>query len=366
MERHLEVILRRYPSQAQAIEFSKRLHNDVLEDSYKEPAMESSTTSWERHFSENPHSNKMLYELLPAAIEVVMQADQDYNDPLAFPPPVLLWWAGQKQILFYDVVVSGPKVILSILNNCQKATLGFKSFDTSSLPNVLKGLMEIQKQRLEQEKGIKSPQHEKSVYVHSRFDGRDVPTKCAGCGKGAGAVSNPTYSANRPNHYVVVNKAKCSGCGRKTKRLPIHGVHTSINTIHSTAPKIEYGARIESMVQLRQTLTQQQLRPVESGCLRCGEKTEVTGGGNVYIDLEPQWTLGNRRPLYIERRPICFSCQKLNRSSDRFIPKDPAVPSIFHQTLTDLADRYGRYDPCIIAILLDHWPQSSRTHMNRV
>lgn len=129
-------ILRRYPFQAQAMEFSKRLHNDVLEDFHKELAMENSIISWVRYFKENPHDNKRLYELLPAGIEVVTQADQDYNDPLAFPP-VLLWWEGQKQILFYDVVVSGPKVILSILSNCQKATLGFKSFDTPSLPNVL-------------------------------------------------------------------------------------------------------------------------------------------------------------------------------------------------------------------------------------
>ena len=366
VQRHLEAILRRYPSQAQAIEFSKHLYNDILEDSHKEPAMESSTTSWERYFKENPHGNKTLYELLPAAIEAVTQADQDYNNPLEFPPPVLLWWEGQKQILFYDVEVSGPKVILSILNNCQKATPGFKSSDTSSLPNLLKGLMEIQKQRLEQEKGIKNPQHKKSVYVHSRFDGRGVLTKCAKCGKGTGAVSNPTYSANRPNHFVVSNKVKCLGCGKRTKRLPIHGPHTIAGTIYSAAPKIKHGARIESIVQLQQTLTQQQLRPVDSVCLRCGEKTEVMGGGNVYIDLKPRWTLGNRRPLYVERRTKCLSCQKLNRTSDRFIPKDQAVPSIHPQVLADLADRYGRYDSCIIAILLDHWPQSSRTFRNRV
>ena len=42
-QRHLEVILRRYSAHAQAMEFSKRVHNEFLEDSQKEPGTERST-----------------------------------------------------------------------------------------------------------------------------------------------------------------------------------------------------------------------------------------------------------------------------------------------------------------------------------
>jgi hypothetical protein len=359
-QRHLDAILQRYPAQAQAIEFSKQFQNVQTDNSEDELEMGTKTSVWEQFFNQTPHSNKMLFELLPAAIQAITQSSQNYRDPSEFPPPVLIWWQGQKQILFYDIEVEGLEDILSVLRKCQRTATGLTPASISSLPGVLKVLMEIQKQALEQEIGIKSPQHEKGSYVHSRFDGQDVSAKCAACGEPARFVKNPTYSVNRPGHFVVINKRRCRACGKRAHLFPTHEPYTYDTTLHSTAPKIEMGAKMGNMLQKRHNLTQ--LQPVESVCLRCGDQTELAGGENVYIDLEPRWTLGNARPLYVERRPICLTCRNSHRTSDRFIPKDQAIPSIFPQTLARLTDDYGRYPTAVIAHLLDHWPPSRRTY----
>ncbi|OCK94929.1 uncharacterized protein K441DRAFT_677154 [Cenococcum geophilum 1.58] len=325
-QRHLDAILQRYPAQAQAIEFSKQFQNVQTGNSEDELEMGTKTSVWEQFFNQTPHSNKMLFELLPAAIQAITQSSQNYRDPSEFPPPVLIWWQGQKQILFYDIKVEGLEDILSVLRKCQRTATGLTPASISSLPGVLKVLMEIQKQALEQEIGIKSPQHEKGSYVHSRFDGQDVSAKCAACGEPARFVKNPTYSVNRPGHFVVINKRRCRACGKRAHLFPTHEPYTYDTTLHSTAPKIEMGAKMGNMLQKRHNLTQ--LQPVESVCLRCGDQTELAGGENVYIDLEPRWTLGNARPLYVERRPICLTCRNSHRTSDRFIQRTRP----FHQS----------------------------------
>lgn len=119
------------------------------------------------------------------------------------------------------------------------------------------------------------------------------------------------------------------------------------------------GAKTREMMQKGHRLIQ--ILPVESVCLRCGDRTELPGGGHVYIDLEPRWTLGNVRPLYVERRPECLTCRRLHRTSNRFISKDQAVPLIVSQTLERLTNDYGKYLKVVIALLFDHWPPSGRT-----
>jgi hypothetical protein len=164
--------------------------------------------------------------------------------------------------------------------------------------------------------------------------------------------------SQRPGHFIVINKRKCQACGTGTYLHPTHGLYTNDRTMESIAPKIEMGARLKGMLQNMQNFTQ--LQPVESVCLHCGDQTKLFDGGNVYIDLEPRWTLGNMRPLYVERRSIWRSCQKSDRTSDRLIHSN--IPSIYSQTLASLADDYGRYSTFVIAQLLDHWPPSSRTY----
>lgn len=359
-QRHLEAILGKQRAQALAIGLAKSVHFDTISNTDDSDQEFENDGNWEQFFKENPHSNKKLYELLPAALSEATQDSQDWHDPLSFPKFVREWWEGQKQILFYESPVSGLTDVLLVLDKCQELIPGrMISANRSSLRHALTILMEIQKQTLERNNSHQSP---KAGLVHSRFDGCPFLVKCGQCGTKGGTVKKPVFSVNRPNHYVVISRRVCQNCGNRTCLVPIHGPHTAYETLYSTAPKIEQRARYSMMLQLRETLTAERAKPVESFCLRCREQTKVKGGGNVNVDSEPLWTLGGCRPLYVERRSNCLNCQMLGRDSGRFVPKDEGIPSIFHKVLARLADLYGRYDGPIIATLMDHWPPSSRTY----
>jgi hypothetical protein len=63
---------------------------------------------------------------------------------------------------------------------------------------------------------------------------------------------------------------------------------------------------------------------VESWCIECREKTTVakgSGGGSVFVDLEPRWTVCTSAK-YLERKPKCLTC---NRDSNRFILVDDQI-----------------------------------------
>ena len=80
-----------------------------------------------------------------------------------------------------------------------------------------------------------------------------------------------------------------------------------------------------------------------------------------YIDYGPIWTIANRRPLYIERRPTCLHCvEDLKVATGRFIPKDPAIPSIAQSNMKKLATLCAPFPEFVIASVLDSWPPSSR------
>jgi hypothetical protein len=52
-------------------------------------------------------------------------------------------------------------------------------------------------------------------------------------------------------------------------------------------------------------------RPVELWCRNCREKTITTETGLSHlIDRNPRWTVGDKRPLYIQRRAGCKGCSE--------------------------------------------------------
>lgn len=127
----------------------------------------------------------------------------------------------------------------------------------------------------------------------------------------------------------------------------------------STAPPIMQRETYKDLLRSVNDLTPQQAQPVESFCIRCRENTLLSDGSKVYVDKQPLWTLGNSRPLYVERRPSCMTCKLHGEPTGRFIPKDQEIPSIYGQSLSILAELYGGYDDCIKASLIDHWPAAS-------
>ena len=70
---------------------------------------------------------------------------------------LLFFYGGKAKNKFCSMTLwfQAPKLFSLPSTIARKQHQVLKSFDTSSLPNVLKGLMETQKQRLAQERGIK-------------------------------------------------------------------------------------------------------------------------------------------------------------------------------------------------------------------
>jgi len=99
---------------------------------------------------------------------------------------------------------------------------------------------------------------------------------------------------------------------------------------------------------------------IKNFCIRCKDQTLLPDGSRIYVDHDPRWTIGNVRPLYVERRPVCLNCQKNNQASGRFIPRDSGIPSISTNILKGFASNFGHLDHVIKSALLDKLPPSSR------
>lgn len=108
-------------------------------------------------------------------------------------------------------------------------------------------------------------------------------------------------------------------------------------------------------------------QPVESVYIRYGDQTRLKDGGNVYIDDQPRWTQGAKRPLYVERMPACLNCVSETRSlSDRFIPRDSSIPSINSHTLADKTSEFRNIEqPGVLSMLLDQIEPSSHTSRSK-
>lgn len=204
---------------------------------------------------------------------------------------------------------------------------------------------------------------------HSRFDGHSVRIKCPECNKEGRPLRKPLYSVNRPGHFVIYTKQTCKHCrgrhgfGPTDPDIPWFFGHLCL--MQSSAPVNHWGDRVQTMLKCSSSLTPQQQRPVEIVCLRCHGDGEAGNESYTTVDEAPVWTLGNERSLYVEKQEDCRNYIRLNRVSGRWIPRDAAIPSIGRHTLKTLADHYGHYDGFIIALLMDHWPPSSRRYRLR-
>ena len=146
--------------------------------------------------------------------------DRRFDHPSEFPPAVSEWWQGQKQILFQKITISGCEDVRSILHQCQQLRPPKHhrdSVDRLSMQQILRRLMQIQLDHLGQN-NCRIANMAWAGYVHSRFDGQSMPVVCVSCGEGQYAQKNPTFSVNRPNHFVTVQR-KCPTCDQSTTRV---------------------------------------------------------------------------------------------------------------------------------------------------
>ncbi|PSN62689.1 hypothetical protein BS50DRAFT_591954 [Corynespora cassiicola Philippines] len=313
---------------------------------------------WEQHFSETPHSNDTLRELLPPAIAEARKADSpDWKDPTQFPSAVLKWYRGQKQILFYEATVKSCVDISNAFHRCDKSLV--KSNSITSTRQAMLNLMIIQ------EKNLKTLPGKFQDLYHSRFDGSSITTSCI-CGLTKRVDKDPRFSCLRVGFYIARQTKACRSAqcnpdsralGTTRSLLP----ESDISWIHQSciATRNEGLKRVD-LDRVVQKIPANGTSSLVCWCVWCKEKTETNGGSTFFTDENPEWTLGYTRPLYIERRPKCLRCARDNRRQGRFIPVDPLVPSISRSRLIQFERTYGHHDSRILALLLDEWLPSSR------
>ncbi|OKL56982.1 hypothetical protein UA08_07958 [Talaromyces atroroseus] len=66
----------------------------------------AATGDWDIFFNSTPHSNQAFRELIPEALGALEKCTSDWQSPSDLPEPVLRWFQGQKEILFYNIPVS--------------------------------------------------------------------------------------------------------------------------------------------------------------------------------------------------------------------------------------------------------------------
>jgi hypothetical protein len=206
----------------------------------------------------------MLIKLLPDAIKAVTKpVIYNWIDPSTMPLPVLNWWEGQKQILFYNVTVSSFDDILPILDKSQQLDLPpnlMEAIDQTSLQQVLSRVMRIQKYHLEQNNS-RALRYRWVDVIHSRFDGQSILVKCRICGQAQRNKKNAIFSVNRPNYFVSMGGYPCPICKKKTDFILIDGSMPFIRTgtgLLSTAPTIVQRENYRNMLQSAEDRTPQQ------------------------------------------------------------------------------------------------------------
>lgn len=174
---------------------------------------------WHAHFNQSPHSNRATMKLLAPAIETVLRAvasdRNDWLDPSQFPPDVLAWFRGQKEVLFYNRAISSAKDIEAVLEGYvgEKRVKKQNSYrdDGLQLREVLHNLMLKQQRHLA---SLKVGANDDLYF--SRIDGGSVETVCA-CGTYKTMDNNPRFSCAQATGYVVRGSRQCQSqqCGEK-------------------------------------------------------------------------------------------------------------------------------------------------------
>lgn len=176
--------------------------------------------------------------------------------------------------------------------------------------------------------------------------------------------SNPQWAVKWPGHYYV-RKRTCysNDCARRLKFF----FPDALDILRMTSAANLEKEGFDRQHALRSCLrTQDECSDlpdaVESWCMRCKEQTKIYGDRISLIDHTPQWTLG-RKPLYVERRPGCLSCQHGGHTHVRFVPVKPEIASVFPSLVAELARHIMDLDRDIKDSVMDSMLQASgRTH----
>lgn len=314
---------------------------------------------WASFFNPRPHSNDTLRKLLPRAIEATKPAySQEWLSFSDCDLDTQEWLKGNGPILFYDQPISSVEDVSKVLVRCMEAndrSNRIPLVKSMGLRAMLNELMQIQEAAL-----LKETRVNQDLW-HGRFDGQIIDIVCP-CGELKSKDTRPGFACRRNSAYIRRGK-RCSEClGRIMKPVEdIESVLSGRNSLLSYVPVSETTRRGERYASLlRSSKDDGPTCPaaVKCWCIICQEDTELAGGGVVYLDSKARWTLGFKRPLYVERQIICLHCK--NGKGGRFVPIDKNIPSINTKALGLFEAKFGTLSKTIIAAVLDNWPPSCR------
>ena len=325
---------------------------------------------WHSYLDDYPHSNNVTRKLIPAAVEATALAIESdcevWQNPSQFPPAVLEWFKGQKDVLFYYGPVSSMRDIEFAFKKCVDVK-GLKKQEEDSRPlrYMLQQLM------LKQQSHLILRASANDDLLFNRVDGSKVETVCP-CGTFRTFDENPRFACARTGGYVMRQTRRCKSqqCTEKNpNRKSPPEVHLKpVSSDLEGVVDVRLSLRVEkgrNRLQLHRALLRQNdegpPRPImiKLWCCRCKEKTKICGShanreGNLYIDHDAQWTYGNFRPLYLARESRCLNC-----AGGRLVPLDPDIPFIDQRALAKFQVDFGKYDMVIKAAMLDNWPSQS-------
>lgn len=173
---------------------------------------------WHSYFDDYPHSNNVTRKLIPAAVEATALAIEsdcgDWQDLSQFPPAVLEWFNGQKDVLFYHGPVSSIRDIESAFKKCVDVKglkkQGVQVEDSRQVRYML------QQSILKQQSHLVVQASAKDDLLFNRVDGSKVETVCP-CGASRTVDNNPRFTCAQAGGYVMRQSGRCKSqqCSKK-------------------------------------------------------------------------------------------------------------------------------------------------------
>jgi hypothetical protein len=308
--------------------------------------------SWHPYFYEKPHSNDVLRQLVPLALEALSdgQSFTDVKRPTDLPFALLEWFKGQKQILFSDRKISSFQDVISSIDQMIGKRMPQSSSQT--LKGKLAEILAIQQQSLKTVPG----KHQQ--YYHSRFGGLRVELSCRVCQNAVQADLNPRWAVHKPGVYIV--PARRCPCGyRGTDLRPTAG--NKVISCTTSAPDKVFQSPYQWILfddkpYICPPMPVSKTYPgsIETWCIRCKDSNQVV------TDTEPKWLL-TTPPRYLERKRKCARCSQGTRKdvAVRFVPVIPSIDSTYHNALKAFHIRYALLDLETRLMLLNRTPLTS-------
>lgn len=317
---------------------SKALSHQPSDSSTKDDSL-LEREAWDSFFTEYPHSNDKLRELIPPAIGAIQSCassvkwEQFCDLPLAAQE----WLQGQKQILFPDTVLSSFDDIIKALDGPKWPQV----LAAKTLKDKFLSIMQIQLDTL---KGVEE-QHQH--LWHSRFAKETIEVKCAHCKARLNSDPSPGWAVYYPGVYLA-RQRRCKQCGgKKRTAVPVNDKVQSMNKGSASLRRPpQVAPSTFNIADYTQTDRKGEEFPatVECHCGTCYENTRLADGSNVLIDVEPKWTISTPS-AYLAPLHHCLTCHKSkkvqgNYSVSQFIPIDKSIRFLFRDTIKTFHEQY--------------------------